>query len=348
MKKIGKVILWMICIIVVVGGIVAWQYYSTFQMNNVRSDGGIVKIYRNMSNSEAEKAIIESGALINNKSFGKALKIMIKKGTIEPGLYQLKKGMNNKLIVRTLVNGWQTPTNLVISGYIRSRERLAAILGSKLEADSVSFITALNNETLMESYGFNNDTYLGMIIPNTYEVYWTITPVDLLDRMKKEYDNFWNEERVEKANLIGLSKDQVSTLAAIVIEESKYVPEQPTIAGVYMNRLKKGMPLQADPTVKFAINDPKVKRILQKHLQIDSPYNTYKYKGLPPGPITIPPVSALDAVLNYEHHNYIYFCAKATFDGQHNFASSYSQHLQNARAYQRAFTEREKLKASAQ
>lgn len=348
MKTRGKII-WSVLIVVLIACIaVSFGYYTTFQKNNVKGDSTEVKIYRSMNTEQAKQAIIESGAIINTKSFERAAKKMMQNSTFKPGLYLLKKGMNNKAIVRTFVNGWQTPIDLVIAGYIRNFEKFSALLSSKLEADSLSFKTIFDDESLMKCYGFTQESYLGMFIPNTYEVYWTITPAEFMERMKKEYDAFWNEERVAKAEKIGLSRNEVSTLAAIVIEESKYVPEQPTIAGVYMNRIKKEMPLQADPTVKFALNDASVKRILKKHLTIDSPYNTYKYKGLPPGPITIPPISALDAVLNYEQHNYIYFCAKPTFDGQHNFATSYSKHIQNARAYQRAFTAREKSKATAQ
>jgi UPF0755 protein len=261
-------------------------------------------------------------------------------------LYKFKKGMNNKAIVRTIAHGWQTPTDVTIAGYIRSKEKLAQVLSSKLEADSALFMQVLSDTVLMHSFGFTEASYPGMIIPNTYEMWWTVTPVEFLEKMKKEYDRFWNEERCAKADSIGLTKEQVSTLASIVIEETKYEPEMATIAGVYMNRLKKEMRLQADPTVLFAIGDRTIRRVLRTHLSIDSPYNTYKYTGLPPGPITIPPISALDAVLNYENHDYIYFCAKETFDGQHSFAKDYKQHLRNARAYHRAFTAREKKRAT--
>ncbi len=215
---------------------------------------------------------------------------------------------------------------------------MASYLGKRLLADSTAFITALKDKALMDSLGFKKETYLSVFIPDTYEVWWTISPKDLILRMKKEYDAFWNESRTAKARQIGLSKDQVMTLASIVIEETKYEPEMPTVAGVYINRLNKGMLLQADPTVLFALNQEGVTRVLNKHLEIDSPYNTYRYAGLPPGPITIAPKAAIEAVLNYQHHNYLYFCAKDTFDGQHNFAVSYADHLKNARAYQRALS----------
>ena len=177
-----------------------------------------------------------------------------------------------------------------------------------------------------------------MFLPDTFEVYWTITPKELLLRFKKEYDRFWNRERLEKAVNIGLSPIEVSTLASIVSEESNLKEEQPVIAGVYLNRLRKNIPLQADPTIKFILNDPSVKRILNKHLSINSPFNTYKHAGLPPGPIVIPQKSTIDAVLDYKKHNYIYFCAKPTLDGSHNFAETLAEHNKNARAYQRVIS----------
>ncbi|MDD2595598.1 MAG: endolytic transglycosylase MltG [Bacteroidales bacterium] len=345
--KPKKIILSLTALLVIIAAIFAYQYYSVFYKPNVKSDGAILKIYNDMDyNTVMEEVIGQSGSLNNFSRFAIAAKAMKLESSFKPGMYKLRKGMNNKAIVRTIANGWQTPTKLILPGHLNSSEKLASFLGNKLEADSAEFIAFLNNSDLKASYGFNDFTFLGMFIPNTYEVYWTISPTDFLDRMKKEYDNFWNKERTEKAENIGLTKDQVSTLASIVIEESKYVPEQPRIAGVYMNRLKKGMPLQADPTVKYAQNDPTLRRIFKSHLTVDSPYNTYKHTGLPPGPITISPINALDAVLNYEHHNYLYFCARDTFDGQHSFATSYSQHLKNARAYQKAFTERERLKTN--
>ena len=196
----------------------------------------------------------------------------------------------------------------------------------------------------MESHGFNRYTYLAMFVPDTYEVYWTVTPLQLLDRLKKEYDAFWNDSRTAKAKAAGLTREQAMTLASIVIEETKYEPEMPTIAGVYINRLRKGMLLQADPTVKYAVNDPSLRRILNKHLEVDSPYNTYKYAGLPPGPITTPTKAAIDAVLNYQHHDYLYFCAHESFNGQHRFATNLAGHMENARRFHAAMNARERTK----
>lgn len=342
MKHNVKILFRLMLVLIIIAGAAAWRYYTIFQKTNVNEGGGTFQIYNDYSYEDMIKAIDTCGALINTKHFIQAAKSMKLEEGFKDGNYVIKAGMNNKAIVRMLQHGWQTPIYITLSGYIRSYESLASKFGAQLEADSAAFASILLSENTMSEYGFKKETFLGMFIPNTYEVYWTSTPKEMLDRMKKEYDAFWNESRCAKAAEIGLSKEEVSTLASIVIEETKYEPEMPTIAGVYMNRLKKGMLLQADPTVKFALNDASVRRILNVHLKVDSPYNTYKYKGLPPGPITIPPIVALDAVLNYQRHNYIYFCARDTFDGQHFFATSYTEHLKNARRYQKALTARQK------
>ena len=345
MKLYKKIILIVLASVATVGILFVGGYYFIFHKNNITEEG-YIRVYRSMEYDQVSTAVDTSGMLANKATFHFVAKVMGLEESFKPGLYKFKKGMNNKAIVRTIAHGWQTPTDVTITGYIRSKEKLAQILSSKLEADSTLFMQVLSDTVLMHSFGFTEASYPGMIIHNTYEMWWTVTPVEFLEKMKKEYDKFWNEERCAKADSIGLTKEQVSTLASIVIEETKYEPEMATIAGVYMNRLAKGMRLQADPTVLFAIGDRSIRRVLRTHLSVDSPYNTYKYTGLPPGPITIPPISALEAVLNYEAHDYLYFCAKETFDGQHSFAKDYKQHLRNARAYHRAFTAREKAKAT--
>lgn len=225
---------------------------------------------------------------------------------------------------------------LTLSGNIRNLEKLSGILGRKLACDSASFSQYFAKEEVWKENGFGKETFMAMFLPNTYEVYWTISPEKFVERMKKEYDKFWNGDRKAKAREIGLSELEVSILASIVCEETNYTPEMPRVAGVYMNRLKRGMKLDADPTVKFALGDPAIKRILFRHLKVDSPYNTYLNAGLPPGPITIPGIKGIDAVLNYENHNYLYFCANSNMDGTHKFARTLSEHNRNARAYQAA------------
>jgi conserved hypothetical protein, YceG family len=349
--KAKKLIIRLLFAAVIICALLGLSYYQLFQKSNVKTDDGNaaeIKIYRSYEYDDLLKSLTESGTVINIHNFTRAARLMHLEDNFKPGFYKLKNGMNNKSIVRTLAKGWQTPVRLVIPGYIRDMDRMSSILGEKLEADSSLFRQVLDDQLLMESYGFDKENFIGMFIPNTYEFYWTVTPTEFVERMNKEYEKFWSGGRDEKAAEIGLTRKQVSTLASIVIEESKYEPEFKRIAGVYMNRLNMDMPLQADPTVKFAVGDPGLKRILDKHLTIDSPYNTYLYKGLPPGPITMPTVSAIDAVLDYEHHDYLYFCAKPTFDGQHAFAKTLSQHSLNAAAYHRAFRERERSSANQQ
>lgn len=256
----------------------------------------------------------------------------------KPGRYVLTKEMSNKEIVRMMIVGRQTPMMLTLSGNIRGKEKLAALLGKKLAADSLDFIRHFNDSLVWQKYGLKEETFISLFIPDSYEVYWTISPEQFTERMKKENDRFWNQARDAKAKELNLSRVDVSILASIVCEESNYKPELSTIAGVYLNRLKKGMKLDADPTVKYALGDPSVKRILFKHLEIDSPYNTYKKTGLPPGPITIPSSTGLDAVLNYQPHKYLYFCANAKLDGTHEFAQTLGEHNKNAKRYQAAIS----------
>jgi UPF0755 protein len=206
--------------------------------------------------------------------------------------------------------------------------------------DSIDIANLLTEKSILQEYNFTKQTLPALFIPNTYQVYWNISAKDFLNRMFKEYKRFWTEERQNKAKAIGLTPIEVSILASIVEEETNNKSEKPMVAGLYINRLKKGMPLQADPTVKFAWQDFTLRRITNKHLTIDSPYNTYKIIGLPPGPIRIPSPEGIDAVLNYSKHNYLYMCAKEDFSGTHNFASTLSEHNRNARKYWDALNKR--------
>lgn len=333
-----KTILLILTALLLITAVFAINYYRTYYKPNTVANDAEIYLYEGGSYEAFLDSLFSHGIVKDRKSFRTASDKLGLAPVLKAGHYVIAEGLTNKELIRIFANGWQTPIKLQIKGYIRTPENMASYLGKRLEADSTAFMAALNDTGLMKSLGFKKETFLSVFIPDTYEVWWTISPEDLVKRMKKEYDAFWNESRTAKAEQIGLTRDQVMTLASIVIEETKYEPEMPTVAGVYINRLKKGMLLQADPTVLYALNEEGVTRVLNKHLQIDSPYNTYLYPGLPPGPITIAPKSAIDAVLNYQHHNYLYFCAKDTFDGQHNFAVTYSDHLKNARAYQRALS----------
>lgn len=254
---------------------------------------------------------------------------------VKAGCYKIKPKMSNRVLIRMLITATQTPVKVTFNN-IRTPEQLAAKISSQIEADSLSIIRLIRGQDIPQNYGFNQFTFIAMFIPNTYEFYWNTDAKSFFNRMKKEYELFWNKERDEKAKVIGLERDKVSTLASIVEEESNKRDERPMIAGVYLNRLKINMPLQADPTIKFAIGDFSLKRILTKHLEVKSPYNTYKNYGLPPGPICCPSLSSIDAVLNAVNHKYLYFCAKDDFSGYHIFAKTLSEHNRNALAYQKA------------
>lgn len=256
-----------------------------------------------------------------------------------PGNYEIRNGDSMRDIWNRLATGVQTPVRLVV-GAPRTLDRLAASLGSQLLADSAAFVAAMTCDSLIEALGYTPQTLPALIIPNTYEVWWTLTPEQFLLRMKRENDRFWKDDRLQKAAKVGLTPVEVATLASIVDEETNQVAEKPIVAGLYLNRLSRGIPLQADPTVKYAVGDPTLRRILNTHLKVQSPYNTYLHKGLPPGPIRIASIQGIDAVLNAQQHNYLYMCASEDFSGYHNFATTLSAHNANARRYQQALNQR--------
>lgn len=258
---------------------------------------------------------------------------------IKRGRYELNNNASAWSFTNTLLRGEQTPLNVPVPS-VRTLDRLAAAVGKKLELDSVTLLNKLTDPAVCKKYGFEPNTIAGMFIPDSYNMYWTVSVDEFLDRMKQEYDKFWNDERKKKAQEIGFTLNEIATLASIVTEETRNTAEKPTIAGLYINRLHKNMLLQSDPTVKFALKDFAAKRIYNRMLTVDDPYNTYKYAGLPPGPIKIPMKEDLEAVLNYQHHDYLYMCAKETFDGTHNYARTLSEHNANAQRYQRALNER--------
>ncbi len=258
---------------------------------------------------------------------------------IKAGRFVIKKGMNNNDIINS-IRSKNSPIKVSFNNQ-ETIEKLSGRISSQLETDSISLYNAITDVAFLDKNGFTKASVLGMFIPNSYELFWNTSAEQFRDRMLKEYNRFWNSSRKAKAKSIGLTKDEVMTLASIVYEESKAKEEQPRIAGVYMNRIRIGMPLQADPTIRYAAYQlPKykntiIRRVLNVHKAIDSPYNTYKYAGLPPSLIAMPDISAIDAVLNFEKHKYLYFAADAKRFGFHKFAKTLSQHNVNARAYQR-------------
>ncbi len=255
------------------------------------------------------------------------------------GRYVIKKGWSNNEIINNLRIGSEIPVNLTFNN-IRTKQELSARIAQELALDSADMMACFNDYDFVRSLGFDLETAICLFIPNTYEVYWTTEANPLFKRMKYEYDTFWNDERKAKAKAIGYTPVEVMTIASIVDEETQKSFEKKVVAGVYINRLKRGIPLQADPTLKFALNDFAIKRLLNEHKKVDSPYNTYKYKGLPPGPIRIPSVLTIDAVLNYQHHSYLYFCAKDDFSGEHHFSKTLREHNTYARRYHRELNKR--------
>ena len=251
------------------------------------------------------------------------------------GHYVVEPDMSTLGVYRLLSRGQQTPVRLTVPP-VRTIGQMAAALGHRLMADSTALADALADSSLVAQLGFDSFTLPALFIPNTYEVYWNVSPQKLMERMKKEHDAFWTSGRQQKARALQLTPVEVQTLASIVDEETAVGAEKPRVAGLYLNRLAKGMLLQADPTVKYAVGDFTLRRILNRHLAVESPYNTYRHAGLPPGPIRIATVQAIDAVLNAEHHDYLYMCAKEDFSGTHNFARTSAEHMQNARRYQQA------------
>jgi len=291
------------------------------------------------SNLDDVVAIIKAQHILNNTESFKWVASKMNFKNIKPGKYKITKGLSNIELVRLLRSGKQEPIKLTFQN-IRLKTDFAGYIGKNFEIDSLAFLNMLDSIDLVRQYGFDEETIFCMFIPNTYELYWNTSKEKFFERMQKEYVKFWNTERLAQAKAIGLSPVQVSILASIVDQEALLNREMVRIAGVYMNRLNRGIKLEADPTVIFANGDFTVKRVLYKLLQKDSPYNTYKYNGLPPGPICMPSVAAIDAVLHFEKHNYIYFCAKEDFSGLHNFASNVTEHQMNARKFQQALNNR--------
>jgi len=289
---------------------------------------------------ESVKDQIKNIARVENPgNFEKVAEFLKYPENIKSGRYAITPDMDVVQAVRLLKSGSQTPINIRFNN-LRTKDDLTNRLSEQLMLSKEVLTVALNDTETCNKFGFNTTTIVCMFIPNTYEVYWDISLDKLLDRMYTEYKRFWTESRLEKAKALNLSPVEVSVLASIVEEECYFTDEYSTVAGLYLNRLHKGMLLQADPTVKYAIGDFTLRRILNKHLEIDSPYNTYQYKGLPPGPIRIPSIKGIDSVLNYKKHNYLYMCAKEDFSGRHNFAVTHAEHQRNAVKYQAELNKR--------
>lgn len=330
---------------IVIAAILAGRYAADNRMPCFTKDY-VLYVYPDTDAMTAIDSLMDGAGALRRGSLERcARKEGLEEG-IRPGRYVIEPSFTAVYAVRMMVHGWQTPQNMTLSGTIRTKDRLAAKIGLQMMADSSQVAEALQDSAFLAGYGFTPENVFAMILPDTYQMYWTASVRDIFDRLKKEYDIFWTEERKEAAGAQGLTPYEVSVMASIVSGETLKDFEYPKIAGVYLNRLHKGMRLQADPTIAFC-HGYTLDRILKKHLKVDSPYNTYKYKGLPPAPINVPPKACIEAVLHPDEHGYIYFCASPEFDGTHRFAVTYSEHLKNARAFQRALSQRQREQAAA-
>ena len=345
MKQTKWIILTILAIILIaVGSFFAKQYYH-YAVSNFKSYDGEAhsyQVYPGMTSDSVLATITHDYHMASELAWCMHCQYMHYEHP-KPGHYRFAAEISNRELIRRLLLGEQTPIKLSFTQAIRTREQLAAHMGKKLMLDSADVITRLNDKEYMAHFGLNPETAVCLFIPNTYEVYWTMTADQLFTRMYKEYQRFWNEERMAKTKKLGLTPTEVATIASIIASETNKSFEYPTIASIYINRLRKGIALQACPTVIFAVGDFSLRRVLKRHLAIDSPYNTYKYRGLPPGPIRLVRPEVIDAVLNAPKTDYLYMCANPDFSGTHIFSSSYSKHSAVAREYQRELNKR-KLK----
>ena len=332
-----KIALAIISIIVVGAAAISyWICFGTFSSHTehtylyIDKDDNIDSVYTKIEEAGAPQQMLGFKLLSNILGYDEAVKT---------GKYEIGNHLTTIDIIRNLRNKHQVPVRLTIPN-VRTMSRLSYKLAKSIEPDSAELMQCFTDSAFCEKYHSTPATISCLFLPNTYEVYWDITPEQLATKMEKESMKFWSKERRAKADSLEMTLTEVMTLASIVDQETANNAEKPKIAGMYLNRLKKGMLLQADPTVKFALQQFSLRRILHEHLKFDSPYNTYIYKGLPPGPISIPALSSIEAVLNADPNDYLFMCAKEDFSGTHNFASTYSEHLKNARKYTRALNAR--------
>ena len=315
----------------------AFYGYQILYTPNILVEGEprYLAVPHGMTFKELQNILNDERVVNDAVSFGFLSKLKDLDTNLKAGMYSLEPDMTNLQLINKLLSGAQSPVNLTFSN-ARFLSQLPKRLTQNLEIDSADMAKVLLADTTASHYGFEENKFISMFIPNTYQVYWTDSPKEILDRIKSEYEKFWNEDRRQKAKNLNMTPVQVSILASIVQSETNKMDEAPTVAGVYINRLQRGIPLQADPTLVYAIGDFSIRRILNKDKEFESPYNTYKYKGLPPGPISMPSIASLNAVLDYEDHSYLYFCAKEDFSGYHVFAETLTEHNRNARKFQRA------------
>lgn len=339
-KKTIYILSFVAVLLLLVGGAVAYVAYSAVMAPVVKNDQTVyVQVYPGDDVRRVEEVLTSVVDFKTTAAFAPLMKHYKYDQRVKPGNYAIRPGDSMRDICLRLLSGNQTPVKLVLPS-VRTLDRLAGAVSKQIMIDSAAVMGLLTDVRFLDSLGYTSETIPCLFIPNTYEVYWTMSPEQFVTRMVKERNAFWTPARTAKAKALGLTPNEVITLASIVDEETVKNDEKPMVAKLYLNRLKRGMLLQADPTVKFALGEFELRRILYVHLQTNSPYNTYKYAGLPPGPIRIPTISAIESVLNPANHSYLYMCAKEDFSGYHNFATTLTQHNVNARRYQQALNRR--------
>ena len=335
-----KIILLLLVLIIAIGGYIGFNYYQKIYAPAViSSEYKVLYISSNWDYKTLLMALKDSVWLESASNFDWVAQQKNYPKRVKPGKYKIEANWNNAQIIDRLRSGEQIPVKVTFNNQ-RTIAQLAGAVSKYLEADSVEFLNYFIDNKTVGKYGFNKATFPALFIPNTYQFFWNTSPEKFVNRMAQEFKIFWNTKRKAKATKLNLTQSEVVTLASIVEEETKMNDEKPQVAGVYLNRLRKNMLLQADPTLIFGIGDFSIRRVLNIHKKINSPYNTYLNKGLPPGPIRIPEISSVDAVLNPQNHMFLYFCAKEDFSGYHNFATNYRDHINNARRYQQALNER--------
>lgn len=334
-----KFIVAFVVIIVIALACTGVFYYLRYYGPNVTDKEEYLYIHTGATFNDVLKTIQDKGIVKDVTTFEWAADNMDYASRVKPGRYRLHEGMSNRKLINLLASGEQEPVTLAFNN-IRLEKQFAAFVSKKLEPDSASIMHVLDSAAFLQQYGLNKDDAYVIFLPNTYQLYWNTTPEKFFKKMYASYERFWTPERKQKAEALSLTPAQVSILASIVDAEALHDDEMPTIAGLYLNRLKKGMKLESDPTVIFAKQDFTIHRVLNRDLAFVSPYNTYQHTGLPPGPIMMPSTNAINAVLDYIPSNYLYMCAKADFSGYHAFASTAAEHHANAVKYQQALNAR--------
>lgn len=341
MKKKINIFLLLILCLGILGFILSYKLLFADNVNdNSSQKQHIFFIHTGSTYNNVVAALKQQHILKNMETFKVVAKKLHYDEHIKPGRYLISNNSGNLFLVRKLRSGNQDPVRITFNN-IQNKEQLAEKISTKIEASKEEMLAAFNNQHFLDSLNLTEDNFPTIFLANTYEFYWNTSAKQFIERMLKEYNKFWTDKRKAKAQAIGLSPTDVTILASIIQKESTHYDEYPIIAGVYLNRIKIGMPLQADPTVLYALNKLGIsRRVLNADLKIQSPYNTYINKGVPPGPICLPEMKSIEETLDAEEHNYLYFCAREDFSGYSNFAETWEQHLENARKYQKALNER--------